>query len=132
MKEKMDELENKKNNLTIDFNEARIQFEMYSPKIDNIKYLGKDADIKTKEFYEQKEIINRYIKKVLLYEDEIEIHYIVDFLYGGGGSRTHVRKYFHKTFSECRPYFFIRFDCRLWSGCNLCYLQLFCIRSKNP
>ncbi len=37
MKEKMDELENKKNNLTIDFNEARIQFEMYSPKIDNIK-----------------------------------------------------------------------------------------------
>ncbi len=103
MKEKMDELENEKNNLKIDLYETKVQFEKYSPKIDHIKkYLSNDSNIKTKEFHEQKEIINRYIKKVLLNEDKIEIHYIVDFDDGGGGSRTHVRKYFHKTFSECR------------------------------
>ena len=44
----------------------------------------KDFNIKEKSLEEQKEIINNYIKKVLIFEDKIDIKYIVDFNGGGG------------------------------------------------
>ncbi len=133
MKEKMDLLENRKSELTLYLNEAILQAEKYAPKVENIEeYLKKDFNLLDKNKTEIKEIINTYIKKVLVFEDKIEVQYIVDFTNGGGGSRTHVRKYFHKTFSECRTHFLFRIDLRLCPGLSLSYLRLYNLRSKSP
>ncbi len=103
MKDKMDQLEEKKSQLNISILEARRQFEINSPTPDMIeRYLQKDADIKNKPLNEQKLILQNYVQNVTVFEDYIDINFIVDLIGGGGGSRTHVRKYFHKTFSECR------------------------------
>jgi hypothetical protein len=53
------------------------------------KYLQKDADIKNKSPEEQKRIIQAYVKKVIVYENTIDINKIVDLTGGADGSRTH-------------------------------------------
>ncbi len=104
MKDKMNELEEKKSQLNISILEANRQFSINSPAPEMIeKYLKKDADIKNKPLNEQRLIIQNYVRKVTVFENCIDIEFIVDLVDGGGGSRTHVRKYFQKTFSECRP-----------------------------
>jgi len=101
MKEKMDGLEAKKVNLTIKLEEAKLQAQMHAPTEDMIrKYLQKDADIKNKSPEEQKRIIQAYIKKVIVYDDKVDIDTIVTFDGGGGGSRTPVRKKDQPSLSE--------------------------------
>ena len=90
MKTKMDELEKRKGELTIYLHEAKLQTERYAPKIGDVeRYLKKDFDLKTKEPIDQKNIIDNYIKKVLVFEDQIEIQFIVDL--GGGGGAYHFK-----------------------------------------
>jgi len=133
MKDKMDELENKKSELIITISEAKRQSMLNSPDQDMIaKYIGKDSDIKNKSLQEQRLIIQNYVHKVTVYETYVDIEFIVDLIDGGGGSRTHVRKYFHKTFSECRTHFLFRLDLRLCPGLSLSYLRLYNLRSKSP
>ena len=87
MKEKMDELESKKANLTIKLEEAKLQAQTHTPTEEMIrKYLQKDADIKNKSPEEQKRIIQAYVKKVIVYENTIDIDTIVTFAGGGEGS----------------------------------------------
>jgi len=99
MKEKMDELETKKANLTIKLEEAKLQAQMHAPTEDMIrKYLQKDADIKNKSPEEQKRIIQAYVKKVIVYDDKVDIDTIVTFAGGGGGNRTRVRRPSYRNF----------------------------------
>lgn len=87
MKEKMDGLEIKKVNLTIKLEEAKLQAHAHAPTPEMISlYLQKDADIKNKSPEEQKRIIQAYVKKVVVYEDKIDIDKIVTFDGGGGGN----------------------------------------------
>ncbi len=80
MKEKMNMLEEKKSNIKSRIVEAELQMKINSPKLkDIVKFLEKDVDIKDKSPDEQKEIINRYIKKILVFEDFFDTTYIVDF-----------------------------------------------------
>jgi site-specific DNA recombinase len=58
--------------------------------------------------HEIKNIINSYIREVLVFPTYFHIISIVDFIGGGGGSRTPVRKVDHKSFSGCRPQFKFR------------------------
>ncbi|HOK68917.1 MAG TPA: recombinase family protein, partial [Bacillota bacterium] len=98
MKEKMDELEAKKANLTIKLEEAKLQAQTHAPSEEMIRhYLQKDSDIKNKSPEEQKRIIQAYVKKVIVYEDKIDIDTIVTFDGGGDGSRTRVRKFLADT-----------------------------------
>ena len=86
MKEKMDELETKKASLTIRLEEAKLQAQTRAPTPEIIrKYLQKDADIKNKSLEEQKRIIQTYVKKVVVYENTIDVATIVT-LDGGGGA----------------------------------------------
>jgi len=102
MKEKMDEIEAKKVNLTIKLEEAKLQAQMHAPTEDMIrKYLQKDADIKNKSPEEQKRIIQAYVKKVIVYDDKVDIDTIVTFDGGGEGNRTPVRKSVNTAFSGC-------------------------------
>lgn len=101
MKEKMDALEAKKANITIKLEEAKLQAQTHAPSEDMIKnYLQKDAGIKNKSPEEQKRIIQTYVKKVMVYENHIDIDTIVTFAGGGDGSRTRVRKFLADTFYE--------------------------------
>ena len=101
MKEKMDELEAKKANLSIKLEEAKLQSQMHTPTEEMIRrYLQKDADIKNKSPEEQKRIIQAYVKKVIVYENTIDIDKIVDLAGGGEGSRTPVRKQTSKSLYE--------------------------------
>ncbi|MGI6125242.1 MAG: hypothetical protein ACOYIG_13895 [Acetivibrionales bacterium] len=50
------------------------------------KYLQKDADIKNKSPDEQKRIIQAYVKKVIVYDNTIDIVKIMDLNGGGGGN----------------------------------------------
>lgn len=85
MKEKMDELEAKKASLTISLEEAKLQAQTHAPTPEMIRgYLLKDAGIKNKSLEEQKRIIQAYIKKVIVYENTVEITTIVTFDGGGG------------------------------------------------
>ncbi len=102
MKAKMDELEAKKASLTIKLEEAKLQAQTHSPTPDMIRrYLQKDADIRNKSLEEQKRIIQTYVKKVIVYENKIDIETIVDLNGGGEGSRTPVRNHIHKSFYGC-------------------------------
>jgi hypothetical protein len=106
MKAKMDELEAKKANLTIKLEEAKLQAQTHAPTEDMIrKYLQKDADIKNKSLEEQKRIIQAYVKKVIVYENTIDINTIVNFAGGGERSRTAVRRYISESISERSQYF---------------------------
>lgn len=85
MKDKMTELEEKKSELNISILEARRQFDINSPTPDMIeRYLNKDADIKNKSLNEQRLIIQNYIHKVTVFEEHIDIEFIVDMTDGGG------------------------------------------------
>lgn len=87
MKEKMDELETKKANLTIKLEEAKLQAQTHAPTEDMIrKYLQKDADIKNKSLEEQKRIIQAFVQKVIVYDDRFDIFTIVDLNGGGEGN----------------------------------------------
>lgn len=102
MKEKMDGLEAKKASLIIKLEEAKLQAQTHAPTEEMIRrYLQKDAGIKNKSPEDQKHIIQAYIKKVVVYEDKIEIDKIVDLNGGGGGCRTRVRKRIRESFSGC-------------------------------
>lgn len=79
MKSKMDILESKKSQLTLDLNEANLQAEINSPTIDMIKkYLQKDSDIKNKSLDEQKKIIQTFVSKVIVNHDNINVEFVVD------------------------------------------------------
>ncbi|WP_082413700.1 recombinase family protein [Thermoanaerobacter thermohydrosulfuricus] len=87
MKEKMDELETKKANLTIKLEEAKLQAQTHAPTEDMIrKYLQKDADIRNKSPEEQKRIIQTYVKKIIVYDDKVDIDTIVTFDGGADGT----------------------------------------------
>ncbi len=92
MKAKIDELE-----------EAKLQAQIHTPTEEMIRrYLQKDADIKNKSPEEQKRIIQAYVKKVIVYENTIDIDTIVTFAGGGGGIRTPVRENGHNRLYERR------------------------------
>lgn len=79
MKEKMDSLEKRKRELSFYLNEAKLQAEINSPTIDMIKkYLKKDANIKEKSLDDQKKIIQTYVEKIIVHDNEIEIYFVVD------------------------------------------------------
>lgn len=106
MKEKMDRLETKKAGLIIKLEEAKIQAQTHTPSEDMIRrYLQKDADIKNKSQEEQKRIIQAYVKRVIVYEDKLDIDKIVDLSGGGGGNRTRVRNRIHRSISGCSSCF---------------------------
>lgn len=80
MKEKMDELEAKKANLIIKLEEAKYQVQTHTPTEEMIrKYLQKDSNIRNKSLAEQKQIIQSYVKKITVYDDNVVIDTIVDF-----------------------------------------------------
>jgi len=100
MKEKMDTLEERKAALKIKLEEAKLQSNIYAPNEEMIRrYLQKDSDIKNKSPEEQKRIIQTYVKKVIVYENTIDIDTIVTF--AGGGEPYHekvtinIEKYRH-------------------------------------
>lgn len=54
--------------------EAKLQAQIHTPTEEMIRrYLQKDADIKNKSPEEQKRIIQAYVKKVIVYENTIDI-----------------------------------------------------------
>lgn len=86
MKEKMDELEAKKSHLIQELEEAKLQAHIHLPNKNMIKaYIIKDANIKSKSKEEQKKIVQMYIKKIIVYENSVEIINIVDLNGCGGG-----------------------------------------------
>lgn len=106
MKEKIDELEAKKANLSIKLEEAKLQSQMHTPTEEMIRrYLQKDADIKNKSPEEQKRIIQSYIHKIIVYDNRIDIDKIVTFAGGDEGNRTPVRNCILKNVYECSLYF---------------------------
>lgn len=91
MKDKMDALEAKKADLVRRLEEAKLQAQTHAPTEEMIrKYLQKDADIKNKSPEEQKRIIQAYVKKVIVYENTIDIDTIVTFAGGGGPYREKI------------------------------------------
>ncbi len=85
MKGKMDELEAKKAGLAMNLEEAKLQAQVHAPTPEMIRaYLQKDAGIKDKDPDEQKRIIQAYIKRVIVYDNNIDITTIVTFDGGGG------------------------------------------------
>lgn len=86
-KEKMDQLEQQKAVVLRRLKEAEFQAQINSPSIEEIKsYILKDADIKNRDLDEQKRIIQTYIRKIVVYENEIEIQFIVDLNGGADGT----------------------------------------------
>ena len=72
MKEKLTSLESKKNALLIRIDEAEREAILTSPSKEMIKkYLSKDSDIKEKTPQQQKKVVQNYIKKVTIYDDEV-------------------------------------------------------------
>lgn len=55
-------------------------------------YFLSNSNIKNKPLEQQKNIVQRFIKKITVYSQEIEIELIVDTYNGGEGNRTPVRK----------------------------------------
>lgn len=104
MKEKLDELEQRKSNIIITLSEAKRQKEVNSPSEKTIRtYLSKGQNIKSKSPEIQKQIIQTFVKKVTVYENTIDVDTIVSFNGGGEGSRTPVRKLQYLSISECSP-----------------------------
>lgn len=102
MKLKMDSLESKKSMLTQKIQEAKLQSEIHAPNETTIrKYLEKDSDLKNKSPEEQKRIIQAYVRKVIVYENTIDINTIVTFAGGGEPyqfkSTINIEKYRHST-----------------------------------
>lgn len=65
-----------------------------------IDYISKDRDLKNKKPEDLKLVIQAYIEKVVVFNDTIDIHSIVDMNGGDGESRTRVQNQFHAAFSE--------------------------------
>lgn len=85
-KEKMDYLEQRKETILRRLHEAELQAQINSPTIDEIKaYILKDVGVKYKDPDEQKRIIQTYVRKVIVYEDHIDVHFIVDLSGGAEG-----------------------------------------------
>lgn len=84
MKEKMDGLEENKASLVQRLEEARLQADIHTPNEEMIKkYIAKDKNIKNKSLEDQKQIIQAYVSKVIVYENDIKVKFIVD-INGGG------------------------------------------------
>ena len=94
MKEKMDTLEAKKNELIslISQTEAKENLIDLPDKQLMKDYFLSNSNIKNKPLEQQKNIVQRFIKKITVYSQEIEIELIVDTYNGGEGNRTPVRK----------------------------------------
>lgn len=91
MKGKMDDLEAKKASITVSLEEAKLQAHIHAPTPEMIRgYLQKDAGIKNKDPEEQKRIIQAYIKKVIVFDNNVDITTIVTFDGGGGAYRFKV------------------------------------------
>ncbi len=103
-KTKMDELELKKNSLQKDIFDEQVKQTTNSPSLKEIETnLQKNKGLKQKSLDEQKKVIQTYVRKVLVFDDTIDIKYIVDVdtTGGGGGNRTRVRKLSHRSIYEC-------------------------------
>lgn len=102
MKEKSEKLEAQKNALIIRINEAEREAKLNTPTEQTIRaYLEKDSDIKTKSLEEQKKILQTYVKKITVNNDDIITDTVVSFIGGGEAYRTHIHPklqilYFHK------------------------------------
>ncbi|MDU1231826.1 MAG: recombinase family protein [Clostridium sp.] len=93
MKEKLTSLESKKNALLIRIDEAEREAILTSPSKEMIKkYLSKDSDIKEKTPQQQKKVVQNYIKKVTIYDDEVITDTIVTCLGIGEAYRTRIHK----------------------------------------
>ena len=94
MKEKMDTLEAKKNELIslIAQTEAKENLIVLPDKQLMKNYFLSNSGIKNKPLEQQKNIVQRFIKKITVYPQEIEIELIVDTYNGGEENRTPVRK----------------------------------------
>jgi site-specific DNA recombinase len=90
MKEKMDNLEKRKTDLTRQLNEARLMESYARPDIDKIRaYIAKDADLKGKSLNELKQVIQAYVAKVIVYETHIDVLLVVDL--DGSPSPLHIK-----------------------------------------
>ncbi len=91
MKEKLTSLESKKNALLIRIDEAEREAILTSPSKEMIKkYLSKDSDIKEKTPQQQKKVVQNYIKKVTIYDDEVITDTIVTCLGIGESYQTRI------------------------------------------
>ena len=72
--------------------EQQLQVTVIPTKKTIIDYLESNKDIKNKPLNHQKAIIQRFIEKIIVYPDKVEIISIVDTNNGGEGNRTPVRK----------------------------------------
>jgi site-specific DNA recombinase len=90
MKEKMDNLEKRKTDLTRQLNEARLMESYARPDIDKIRaYIAKDADLKGKSLNELKQVIQAYVAKVIVYETHVDVLLVVDL--DGSPSPLHIK-----------------------------------------
>jgi site-specific DNA recombinase len=91
-KNKMDELELKKTSLQEVIFDEKIKRSKNCPSLDEIEtVLRKNKDLKQKSLDEQKKVIQTYVRKVLVFDDTIEIKYIVDVDTNGGGGAYHFK-----------------------------------------
>ena len=108
---------------------------------DIYNYIMKDSDLSDKSPEDLKQIVQTYVEKVVVFEETIEIHLIINNHNSGGsnrpncgydggddGTRTHVRKHFHRNFSERSFCFkaspFITPKSRLYNRLSRCSLML--------
>lgn len=67
-----------------------------------IQYLNNDMNnLQNKSPDDLKRIIQTYVDKVKVFEEQVEVFLVVHLNGGGEGSRTPVRKHFTSSFSEC-------------------------------
>ena len=94
MKEKMDALEAKKNELISLITQTEAQSNRIDmPDINLVKnYFLNQSNMKNKPLEEQKNITQRFINKIIVNPHNVDIHLIVDTYNGGEGNRTPVRK----------------------------------------
>ena len=121
MKEKMDLLEAKKADLILKITsyEQQLQVTVIPTKKTIIDYLESNKDIKNKPLNQQKAIIQRFIEKIIVYPDKVEIISIVDTNNGGEGNRTPVRKPINRGLYHHSHCFNIPSMNRPETGCSL-------------
>ena len=107
MKNRMDELEARQTDLVIRIQGAKQRNNTLGLTALQIKaYLAQHANIKTKDPEMQRRIIQGFVKKVVVFNDDtVDITFSVTFDGGGGGSRTRVRRPSHRSISERSPCF---------------------------
>ena len=82
------------------------------------RHFEKDMNIKEKSEDEQKRIIQTYVKKVIVYDDSVDVSSQVDMTDGAEGNRTPVRKPIHYNFSHYSQFIDIPLDSRQLTGLN--------------